>query len=158
MRNFTAQTTITTLIAIAFTICTTAAQATITFCNKVEHVVNVAIAYPQSNGSFISRGWLSLSPGECAPFDTALHVATFYFRAETPFYRNQAGHVTRDFWGKGRKFAMWENDNYQYYNAEHQVLRSALQEFTQGPENSNGDVSTTVTFTPGGSVMTIDSH
>jgi hypothetical protein len=50
---------------------------------------------------------------------------------------------------------MWENDNYQYYDAEQRVLKSTLQEFTQGPEAENGDVSATVTFKEGGSVTTI---
>ena len=60
---------------------------------------------------------------------------------------------SRYFWGKGRKFAMWENDNYQYYNAEQRVLRSSLAEFTQGPEIVSGDVSVTITFKEGGSSM-----
>jgi hypothetical protein len=131
------------------------ARAEIIFCNQFAHVVNVAIAYPQTDGSFISRGWLSLSPGNCAPFDTALHVKTFFFRGETERYRDAGGRYMRYFWGKGRKFAMWENDNYQYYDAEQRVLKSTLQEFTQGPENENGDVSATVTFKEGGSVTTI---
>lgn len=48
---------------------------------------------------------------------------------------------------------MWENDNYQYYNAEQRVLRSSLAEFTQGPEIVSGDVSVTITFKEGGSSM-----
>ena len=48
---------------------------------------------------------------------------------------------------------MWENDNYQYYNAEQCVLRSSLAEFTQGPEIVSGDVSVTITFKEGGSSM-----
>jgi len=129
----------------------TTARAGITFCNQFGHVVNVALAYPQTDGSFISRGWLSLSPGNCAPFDTALRVKTFFFRGESEQYRDASGHTMRYFWGKGHQFAIWENDNYQYYNAEQRVLKSTLEEFTQGPEADNGDVSATVTFKEGGS-------
>lgn len=131
------------------------ADADIIFCNNFGHAVNVAIVYPQSDGSFISRGWLNLGEGDCAPFDTAIHVKTFYFRAESERYRDANGRRTRYFWGKGQKFAMWENDNYQYYNAQQRVLKSTLQEFSQGPEADNGDVSATVTFTEGGTITTI---
>jgi hypothetical protein len=131
------------------------ARADIIFCNKFEHAVNVAMVYPQADGKFLSRGWLSLSPGDCAPFDTALHVSTFYFRAESEQYRGENGKPMRYFWGKGRKFAMWESDNYQYYDAYRRVYNSTLQEFTQGPEAESGDVSATVTFQEGGSVTTI---
>jgi|SRR5579862_2764799 len=143
------------LLAAVSTLATTTARADIVFCNQFAHVVNVAIAYPQTDGSFISRGWLSLSPGNCAPFDTALHVKTFFFRGETERYRDTNGRYMRYFWGKGRPFAMWENDNYQYYDAEHRVLKSTLMEFTAGPEADNGDVSATVTFQEGGSITTL---
>lgn len=142
-------------VAAALTLHPGASRAEIIFCNQFGHVVNVAIVYPQTDGSYISRGWLSLSPGNCAPFDTALHVRTFFFRGETERYRDANGRYMRYFWGKGRKFAMWENDNYQYYGAEQRVLRSILEEFTQGPDADNGDVSATVTFKEGGSITTI---
>jgi hypothetical protein len=128
-----------------------AAHAEVLFCNQFGHVVNVAIAYPQTGGTFISRGWLSLSPGDCAPFDTALHLKSVYFRAESERYRDERGQRTRYAWGKGRKFAMWERDNYQYYNAEQRVLNSTLEEFTAGPETDSGDLSVTITFREGGS-------
>ncbi|HLH10335.1 MAG TPA: DUF1036 domain-containing protein [Methylovirgula sp.] len=131
------------------------AKADITFCNKFGRLVYVAIAYPQSDGSFISRGWMSLSDGNCAQFDTAIHVKTFYFRGESEWYR-EGGHRSREIWGKGDKFAIWENDNFQYYDAQQQVLNSTLVEFTHGPEAENGDVSTTVTFTDHGSTMTLN--
>ena len=41
----------------------------------------------------------------CAPFDTALHVKTFFFRGETERYRDTNGRYMRYFWGKGRPFA-----------------------------------------------------
>jgi hypothetical protein len=151
------RTQIAALFAAVSILAATTSRAEIVFCNQFGHQVNVAIAYPQTDGSFISRGWLSLSPGYCAPFDTALHVGTFFFRAETERYR-EGGRYMRYFWGKGRLFAMWENDNYQYYDAEHRVLKSTLTEFTPGPVAENGDVSATVTFKEGGSTVTIHSQ
>lgn len=76
-------------------------RADIIFCNNFVSVVNVAIAYPQDDGTFISRGWLSLSAGNCVPFDTTLHVKVFYFRGESARYRDESGRFSRYFWGKG---------------------------------------------------------
>jgi hypothetical protein len=149
------RTALAVLIAAASVLPIAPARADIVFCNEFGHVVNVAIAYPQADGTFISRGWLSLSPGDCAPFDTALRVKTFYFRGESERYRDANGKNSRYFWGKGRSFAMWERDNFQYYNAEERVLNSTLQEFTAGPEAESGDVSAKVTFSEGGSIITI---
>jgi hypothetical protein len=141
------------LIALGALLGVAYARADVIFCNEFGHAVNVAIAYPQTDGSFMSRGWLGLSPGNCAPFDTALQLKSFYFRGESEQYRDDKGQRTRYFWGKGRKFAMWESDNYQYYNAEQRVFRSSLEEFTQGPEVVSGAVSVTITFREGGSTM-----
>jgi len=135
----------------------TAARADITFCNKSgQNLIYISIAYPQRDGSYISRGWMSLNNGECAIFDTAIHVPTFFFRAESEWVRGH-GRRTREVWGKGQKFAVWDNDNYQYYNAQERVLKSTLEEFTQGPTADNGDVSATVTFTEDGSQTTVDA-
>jgi hypothetical protein len=130
------------------------AKADITFCNKFGRLVYVAIAYPQNDGSFISRGWMSLADGDCAQFDTAIHVKTFYFHGESAWYRD-GRHRTREVWGKGQEFAIWDNSNFQYYNAQEKVMNSTLVEFTQGPEAENSDVSATVTFTDHGSVITM---
>jgi hypothetical protein len=65
--------------------------------------------------------------------------------------------MTRDFWGNGEKFAIWESDNYQYYNAQQKVLKSTLAEFTQGPISGDDDVSAKVTFAPGGSLTEIST-
>ncbi len=139
------------LVAAGSILSTTASHADIVFCNQFDHLVYVAIAYPQSGGSFISRGWMSLSPGDCSPFDTAIRVKTFYFRGESEPYRDGSGHKKKYSWGKGKPFAIWEKDNFQYYDAEHRVLKSTLEEFTQGPESDSGDVSAKVTFKEGGS-------
>ena len=127
------------------------AQAGVVFCNKFPQTVWVAIAYPQGNDRWLSRGWESLDPEACAPFDTALRVGTFFFRAESVPYRDDNGRRIRMFWGKGREFAIWERDNFNYWDAQERVLNSSMAEFTQGPEASNGNVSATITFTPDGS-------
>ena len=131
------------------------ADAAIIFCNKFAHEVYVAIAYPQDNGLWMTRGWLSLDPGDCAPFDTAIHVKEFWYRSESVSYRNAAGTSVRMVWGNKRKFAIWENDNFQYWNAEKQVLKSTLANFSQGASSSGGDVSATVTFNANGTSITI---
>ena len=97
MASFTLRVGFGALIAAAGVLGASRARAEITFCNKFGHVVNVAIAYPQTDGSFLSRGWMSLSDGACAPFDTAIHVKTFYFRGESVSYRDKDGRMTRDF-------------------------------------------------------------
>ena len=74
---------------------------------------------------------MSLAEGDCAEFDTAIHVKTFYYRGESEWYRD-GRHRTREFWGKGQKFAIWDNTNFQYYNAQEKVLNSTLVEFAQG--------------------------
>jgi hypothetical protein len=98
---------------------------------------------------------MSLSDGDCSAFDTAIHVKTFYFRGESQPYRDTNGRQVRYFWGKGKDFAIWENDNFQYYDAENRVLKSSLAQFTKGPEADDGDVSATITFMEGGSVTSI---
>ena len=75
---------------------TTGARAEIQFCNKFPQKVYVAIAYPQSDQSWISRGWLEIDTGDCAEFDSALHPSTIYYRGESVPYRNASGaSVTR---------------------------------------------------------------
>jgi hypothetical protein len=67
--------------------------------------------------------------------------------------------MTRYVWGEGDKgkFAIWENDNFQYYNAQQRVLKSTLKDFSPGPESSDDDVSAKVTFRLGGSTITIST-
>lgn len=135
-----------------------AAHADIVFCNKSSfNLIYVAIAYPQSNGSFLSRGWMSVNQGECDTFDTALHVGSLYFRGESAWVRH-GRRKTREIWGKGRSFAVWDNDNFQYYDAQERVLRSTLMEFTSAGEASDGDLSVTVSFTDQGSTVQLNSR
>ena len=68
---------------LALVIAMSSAKADIVFCNKFAHTVFVAIAYPQGDGSWISRGWLELATGQCNTFNSAIVVKTFYFRGET---------------------------------------------------------------------------
>lgn len=129
------------------------AKADIVFCNKSNFkLIYVAIAYPQSDGSFLSRGWMSVSEGECDSFDTALRVKSLWFRGESQWVR-QGRRRTREIWGKGRAFAIWENDNFQYYNAQERVLKSTLENFSLAGEVADGELDVTVTFTDTGSIV-----
>ena len=79
--------------AAALLLAASRADAEFVFCNKFPHLVYVAIAYPQTDGSnsWVSRGWLNIDSGNCAEFDTPLHVTALYYRAESDTYRDQ-GH------------------------------------------------------------------
>jgi uncharacterized membrane protein len=122
------------------------AKADIVFCNQFARTVLVAIAYPQEDAGWLSRGWLELDPGQCRPFDTAVRVKTFYYWARTDPYRNAAHQRGVNVWGEGRVFAVWDRDNFEYWNAEERVLKSTLEPFSQGPETEGDAVSATVTF------------
>jgi hypothetical protein len=129
------------------------AKADIVFCNKSSfRLIYVAIAYPQSDGSFLSRGWMSVNQGECNTFDTALRVKSLYFFGESEWVRH-GRRRTRETWGKGRAFAVWDNDNFQYYNAQERVLKSTLMNFTLAGEVADGELAATITFTDTGSVV-----
>ena len=131
---------------LAYLLAAPSAKADIEFCNKFPHVVYVAIAYPQNGGSWLSRGWMSLNIGECSVFDSALRVKTFYYRAESAAYRSESGRRIKTSWGAGRKFAIDEDSNFNYWNAAERVLKSSLAEFTHGPETTGDAVSAKVTF------------
>jgi hypothetical protein len=141
-------------LGLAFLGVATSARAEIVFCNKFAQVVYAAIAYPQDNGSWISRGWVALNTDECSVFDTALRVKTFYYRGESEPFR-EAGRRVKVNWGSGRPFAIWEKDNFNYWNAQNKVLNSSLADFTKGAETSAGDVSATVTFEADGVHSTV---
>ena len=87
---------------LAFVIAMSSANADVVFCNKFAHTVFVAIAYPQGDGSWMSRGWLELATGQCNTFDSAIVVKTFYFRGMTDPYRNAAHRRVVRTWGEGR--------------------------------------------------------
>jgi hypothetical protein len=126
-----------------------AARADIVFCNDFNHPIFVAITYPQSDGGWVSRGWLSLALRECRQFDSALRVKTFYYRAESEPY-SEGGRRFVYTWGNDRSFAIWPDDNFNYWDAARQVLNSKLVPFSQGPESPDpAGVSTTITFALG---------
>ncbi len=116
------------------------------FCSQFAQSVFVAIAYPQDDGNWISRGWMGLDKGECASFDTALSVHTFYFRAETATYQ-QGGKSHKNIWAANDgQFAMYEDSNFNYWQANTKVLNSTLANFSKGGDIGAGAISTTVTF------------
>jgi uncharacterized protein DUF1036 len=135
----------------------TGARAEIQFCNKFPQKVFVAIAYPQADGSWISRGWLELDTGDCDEFDSALHPGTLYYRGESVPYRNPSGaNVTRVWSAPGHQFAIWEKDNFHYWNAQEKVLNSTLEDFSLAADGLDNDASVTVTFEEDGIHTTTD--
>lgn len=137
--------------ALACFVAASSAKADIIFCNEFPHLVYAAMAYPQDDGSWISRGWLALKTSECQLFDTALRVKTFYFRGESERFRGESRKFGRVVWGAGREFAIWEASNFNYWNAQTRVLNSSLADFTQGPVTTGDAVSAKVTFKENGS-------
>ena len=133
------------LAAIAVWAAPSSAQAEIKFCNKFPHVVYAAMAYPQDEGSWISRGWLALETGECSLFDTALRVRTFYYRGESVAYRD-GGKSVKSNWGSGMKFAILESGNFNYWNAQTKILNSSLADFSKAADTIGEGVSITITF------------
>jgi hypothetical protein len=128
------------------------ARADIRFCNDFPHNVYIAMAYPQEEGSWISRGWITAVTGKCYQFDTALRVKTFYYRGESVPYRDKSGKSIRTTWGAGMKFAILENGNFNYWNAQNRVLNSSLEEFNKGVDIEDGVSAVTVTFHDDGKV------
>jgi hypothetical protein len=126
---------------------TTDARAEIQFCNKFPQKVFVAIAYPQDDQSWISRGWIEVDTGDCAEFDSALHPSTIYYRGESVPYRNASGaSVTRVWSNSAHQFAIWEKDNFNYWNAQQRVLNSTLADFSLLGEGLAANASVSVTF------------
>lgn len=134
------------------------AGAVVSFCNEFDHAIWVAIAYPQANDTWLSRGWLALDPHDCAPFDTALRLHSIYYRAESVAYKNAKGKKVRYSWGEDRKFAMWEDDNFNYWGAEKKVLNSTLELFSAGPttDDENG-LDVTIVFREGSVITTLNA-
>ena len=142
-------------VAIALLFGMSSARAGIEFCNEFPHRVFVAIAYPQNDEHWLSRGWLELATGDCAAFDTAIHVSTFYYRGESDPYRSASGKRVHDTWGNDRSFAIWEKDNFQYYDAEERVLKSTLEPFSKGVDSMGDEAAVTVTFHDGGTTVRV---
>ena len=125
----------------------TGAQAGIEFCSNFPYKLFVAIAYSQDDQFWISRGWLELDNGDCSEFDASLQPATIYYRGESVSYRNAQGASISTVWSNpGHKFAIWEKDNFQYWNAQERVLNSTLADFSLLADGLASDASVTVTF------------
>jgi uncharacterized membrane protein len=126
---------------------TPANAAGIVFCSEFAQSVFVAVAYPQDDGNWISRGWMGLDKGECASFDTALTIHTFYFRAETTTYK-QGGKSYKNIWATNDgQFVMYENSNFNLWQAQKKVLdNSTLANFSKGGDVGAGAISAKVTF------------
>jgi hypothetical protein len=55
--------------------------------------------------------------------------------------------MVRRVWASGdAKFAMWERDNFNYWNAQTKVLKSTLEVYSKGGETTDDAISATVTF------------
>ena len=90
---------------------------------------------------------MSLETDVCSVFDTLLRVKTFFYRAQSGPYRGGSRRIKTS-WGAGHKFAIWENSNFNYWNAKERVLKSTLAEFSQGPQTNGDSVSATVNSMP----------
>jgi hypothetical protein len=125
----------------------TGAQAGIEFCSNFPYKLFVAIAYSQDDQFWISRGWLELDNGDCSEFDASLQPATIYYRGESVSYRNAQGASISTVWSNpGHKFAIWEKDNFNYWNASEKVLNATLVDFSLAAERIEPGASITVTF------------
>jgi len=70
----------------------------IKICNNFPETIHFAIAYGQSDGDWVSRGWMNVQTGKCYYFDTTLSVPDFYYRAQTDPYREN-GRLHQETWG-----------------------------------------------------------
>jgi uncharacterized membrane protein len=153
-----AEITFATKLARPVALLTAATRAEITFCNKFAQPIFVAIAYQQSDQSWISRGWLQVDSGECKPFDSAIHVSVFYYRGETNWYDNQSGGRSQNTWGfETTKFAVVDS-SFNFYNADSARDNARLAGFTRSVESADGDVSATVTFEADGHNTTVTTR
>jgi uncharacterized membrane protein len=134
------------------------ARADIVFCNNFPHLVYVAIAYPQQDGSWISRGWLNVDTGQCTEFDSAVKVKAFYYRGESVPYRDGGRQVKTTWGGNDAQFAIWEDSNFNYWDAQTQVLDSSLAGFIKGAETTGDAISATVSFDADGIHSTVTTH
>jgi len=127
------------------------ARADIIFCSYFPRLINIALAYPQADDSWMSRGWLAVERERCLHFDTTLKPRTFYYRGESEGYRNR-DRLVRTTWGAGMQFAIKEGANFNYWNAQTKALDSMLAPFNKGIDIADGVTSVTVTFGTDGKV------
>ena len=145
----------------AFAAKSVAEIVSIKFCNEFAYEVFVAIAYPQKQGDWLSRGWLGVPTGTCADFDSAIHVPTFYYRGETDYRLAGGSRRVRYRWGEDRKFFV-QDDSFNFYDAEN-GKGGRFEDFSKFLDNTTitGDFSATVTFHADGkaeSKLELPSH
>jgi uncharacterized membrane protein len=132
----------------------------IEICNSFSQTAHFAIAYAQSTGEWVSRGWLSIVPGKCYYFDTAITVPDFYFRAQTDPYR-QNGKLSKNTWGYSgdKSFCVEPNDKetFNYWAAETAVgcAKNDFVPFANGTASyvSDSDASYTLTLNADGKTV-----
>jgi hypothetical protein len=145
-------------IGVACLLASPSAKADIVFCNNFPYLVYIAIAYPQQDGSWISRGWLNVDTGQCTEFDSAIKVKTFYYRGESVPYSDGGRRVKTTWGGNDAQFAIWEDNNFNYWDAQTQVLNSSPAGFIKAPETTGDAISATVTFQADGIHSTVTTH
>ena len=80
-----------------------------------------------------------------------MHPGALYYRGESVPFRNAAGRSVTQVWSTpGHQFAVWENDNFNYWNAQQRVLKSTLMDFTLVADDMDNDTAVTVTFAADG--------
>jgi Protein of unknown function (DUF1036) len=139
------------IAAVACLLAGTDARADIIFCSYFPRLINIALAYPQANETWMSRGWLNLESGKCLHFDTTLNPRVFHYRGETEGYRNR-DQLVRTTWGAGMQFAIKEGANFNYWNAQTKAPDSMLAPFNKGVDIADGVTSVTITFGTDGKV------
>ncbi|RAZ84201.1 hypothetical protein DPM33_32285 [Mesorhizobium hawassense] len=145
------------LLSFLVATCAERAEAAIKICNQFSQTVYFAMAYAQPgfDNSYISRGWLVLSPnGGCDQFDSALHLSVFWYYAETNQYTvrkhvkniNMWGNVRPDkqFWIATNSFNFINNLNERQSSPGDPGAR--LVGFTRSVESKDSELDETLTI------------
>jgi hypothetical protein len=115
------------------------ARAQITFCNKFHQPVFFAITYKQPGGLWMSQGWLQVAVDACRSFDRAPQISTFYWRAESDWYKNASGQQVWTAWHKpDGKFAVGKYPfaTFTFEQADQQKTNGRLEDFRKCPVSS----------------------
>jgi len=128
------------------------AHAEVAFCNNFPQPVFIAIAYQQPDGSWTSQGWLRVNVGTCRSFDSARHLSSFYWRAETDWYRDTSGKQVWSAWGEDRNFAVGDYPfgTFTFAHADQSTNTGRVEAFRR----FSGPATATLTFHANGGVMT----
>jgi uncharacterized membrane protein len=131
----------------------------IKICNNFPHNVHYAIAYQESPGDWMTRGWLLIETGKCYFFDGTLSLPEFYYRAESDKYSEKGG-LAEETWGnKGptKSFCIDTNTNnsFNFWNAGNCKTLASFEYYSNGSDfSSDVDVSYTITFESNGTTTT----